>query len=46
MGSTIYCKDDLTAIDFETMYTHKNYPKEFFVENKGRRPQKLTWVRK
>lgn len=28
------------------MYTHKNYPKEFFVENKGRRPQKLTWVRK
>lgn len=46
IGSTIFCKEDLTKVDFETLYTHRPKTREIFVENKGRKPQKLTWVRK
>jgi hydrocephalus-inducing protein len=45
IGSTLYCKQDLRNIDFGTEYTHKVVPKQFFLENRGRKPMKITWVR-
>jgi len=45
IGSTLYCKDDLTVVNFGTEYTHKNITKEFFLENRGRKQQKITWTR-
>lgn len=41
VGSTIFCKDDLSAVNMGTNYTHRKVTKEIFVENKGRKPQKL-----
>lgn len=32
-------------IDFGTEYTHKVVPKQFFLENRGRKQMKITWVR-
>ncbi|EGR28756.1 hypothetical protein IMG5_169530, partial [Ichthyophthirius multifiliis] len=46
VGSTIFCKDDITNVNFKTLYTHHAEYQEIFVENKGRKPQKLTWQRK
>ena len=46
IGSTIFCKEDLKNINFGVQYTFRNYTREIFVENKGRKPQKLTWQRK
>jgi len=43
IGSTIYCKEDLKLITFGLQYTCKLDHKELFVENKGRRPQRLVW---
>jgi hydrocephalus-inducing protein len=46
-GKTIFCNNDLDkGIDFGTQYTFKHQTKEIFIENKGRRDQKLEWVRK
>lgn len=45
-GETIYSKIPLDVIDFETQYTHRMVPREFFIENKGSKTQKLTWTRK
>jgi hydrocephalus-inducing protein len=45
IGSTLYCKQDLRNVDFGTEYTHKIVPKQFFLENRGRKPMKITWVR-
>jgi hydrocephalus-inducing protein len=45
VGSTLYCKEDLRNIDFGTEYTHKNVPKQFFLENRGRKPMKIIWAR-
>jgi len=45
IGSTLYCKQDLRNVDFGTEYTHKVVPKQFFLENRGRKPMKITWVR-
>lgn len=45
IGSTLYCKQNLTNIDFGTEYTHKIIPKQFFLENRGRKQMKITWVR-
>jgi hydrocephalus-inducing protein len=44
-GSTLYCKQDMRNIDFGTEYTHKVVPKQFFLENRGRKPMRITWVR-
>lgn len=44
-GSTLYCKDNLNLVDFGTEYTHSNITKEFFLENRGRKPMKIQWVR-
>lgn len=45
-GSTIFCKEDLENVNFNTQYTHRQTTREIFVENKGRKPQKLVWQRK
>jgi hydrocephalus-inducing protein len=37
VGSTLFCKEDLTDIPFGTLYTHSKRTKEIFVENKGRK---------
>jgi len=44
-GSTLYCKDPLGTVDFGTEYTHQPVTKEFFLENRGRKPMKIQWVR-
>ena len=44
-GSTLFCKEDLRNIDFGTEYTHKNVPRQFFLENRGRKQMKIIWVR-
>lgn len=46
VGSTLFCKEDLNLIPFGIQYTHRKITKEIFVENKGRKPQKLTWTKK
>lgn len=56
-GSTLYCqqlkeakevKEDLNickVVDFGTEYTYKNVVKQFFLENRGRKPMKIIWAR-
>jgi len=46
VGTTIYCKEDLKLVPFGLQYTFKYDHKEIFVENKGRRPQRLVWLPK
>lgn len=46
IGSTLFCKDDLTYINMGVNYTFRKVTKEIFVENKGRKPQKLVWTLK
>ena len=46
IGSTIFCKEDLKLISFGIQYTFRNITREVFVENKGRKPQKLQWIKK
>ena len=43
-GPTLKCKDNLELVDFGTCYTHKQQILEFFVENRGRKNQTITWV--
>lgn len=38
IGSTLFCKEDLTLIPFGIQYTYRKITKEIFVENKGRKP--------
>ena len=33
-------------LDFGTIYTFKSAVKEIFIQNRGRKSQKLTWQRK
>ena len=44
-GSTLYCKENLNSVDFGTNYTHANITKEYFLENRGRKAQKIVWTR-
>lgn len=46
IGSTIYCDDSLENINFGNIYTYKTAVKEIFIQNRGRKSQKLTWQRK
>ena len=43
IGSTVFCKEDLKTVSFGLQYTFKYDHREIFIENKGRRSQKLTW---
>lgn len=45
VGSTLFCKEGLSNIDFGVEYTHKNVPKQFFLENRGRKPMAIQWQR-
>lgn len=45
VGHTIFC-ENLKQINFGILYTHRSEMKEIFLENKGRRPQTLKWIRK
>ena len=47
VGSTLFTKDPLkmTIIDFGTEYTYKTVPRQYFLENRGRKPMKIMWVR-
>ena len=38
IGSTIFCKEDLSYVNFGINYTHRQITREIFVENKGRKP--------
>lgn len=42
-GTTIYCAEDMETLSFGLIYTFNNMTKDIFIENKGRRTQKLTW---
>lgn len=46
VGSTIYCDDNLEMLDFGNIYTFKTAVKEIFIQNRGRKSQKITWQRK
>ena len=43
VGSTIYCVEDLEHLDFGTIYTFKTEVREIFIQNRGRKTQKLVW---
>jgi hydrocephalus-inducing protein len=47
IGHTLSCKalEDQGGVDFGTEYTHKNVPKQFFLENRGRKTMQISWVR-
>ncbi len=45
-GSTLFCKEKLDYISFDTQFTYRTITREIMVENKGRKQQKLTWVAK
>lgn len=45
IGNTLYTKVPMNQIDFGTEYTHKTVPRQFFLENRGRKPMKIMWVR-
>lgn len=44
-GSTLATKVPMGTIDFGTEYTHKTVPRQYFLENRGRKPMKIMWVR-
>ena len=44
-GTTLTCEKNIEDVDFETEYTYKNVPKQFFLENRGRKQMKIIWVR-
>lgn len=45
VGTTLACKDNLKEVNFGTKYTHSNETLEFFLENRGTKPQKIQWSR-
>eukprot|EP00937_MAST-01D_sp_MAST-1D-sp2_P000047 g47.t1 len=46
VGTTMFCEDDLSNIDFGYQLTNKVCEWKTVLENKGRRVQTLTWVNK
>jgi len=49
-GCTLYNKEvckaqAMLAVDFGTEYTYKQVPRQYFLENRGRKPMKIIWVR-
>ena len=45
VGNTLFTKESMSVIDFGTEYTHKHVPRQYFLENRGRKPMKIMWVR-
>ena len=46
VGTTMYCGQDLTTIDFGVQLTNTQFEKRITLENKGRRQQALRWTNK
>eukprot|EP01042_Synura_sphagnicola_P007280 gene7280-9325_t len=46
VGTTMYCGQDITTVDFGVQLTNMVFEKRITLENKGRRPQSLRWVNK
>eukprot|EP01041_Mallomonas_annulata_P003640 gene3640-7257_t len=44
VGTTMYCKQDITTIDFGVQLTSTTFEKRITLENKGRRHQALRWI--
>lgn len=45
IGSTAYCQENLKDLWLGNIYTNKEVRKDIFIENRGRKPQKLIWSR-
>ena len=45
VGNTLFTRVDMKQIDFGTEYTYKQVPRQYFLENRGRKPMKIMWVR-
>jgi len=43
-GTTMFCREDLTMIDFGYNFTSQKCQRKFLLENKGRRSQVLKWI--
>lgn len=46
IGSTIFCEENLESLNYGTIYTYKTAVKEIFIQNRGRKSQKISWQRK
>ena len=46
VGTTMFCEDDISTVDFGYQLTNKVCERKFFLENRGRRTQTLTWINK
>eukprot|EP00939_MAST-03C_sp_MAST-3C-sp1_P000134 g134.t1 len=45
-GTTMFCKEDISLVDFGYRFTKNRYERRFLLENKGQRSQVLTWINK
>ncbi len=43
-GTTMFCEHDLSLVDMGEVWTNQTCTRQFMLENKGRRPQALSWV--
>lgn len=46
IGTTMYCRFDVSNIDFGVQLTNTHFERQIVLENKGRRPQQLKWTNK
>eukprot|EP00501_MAST-03F_sp_TOSAG23-6_P000263 GSMAST32.ASY1.ANO1.269.1 assembled CDS len=46
VGTTMHCDEALEVVDFSHQFTNNECKRRFLLENKGRRPQMLTWKSK
>lgn len=44
IGTSIYCEQDISEIDFGLQLTNFTFEKRITLENKGRRQQELKWI--
>ena len=44
IGTTMYCRHDVSSIDFGVQLTNTTFERQIVLENKGRRPQQLKWT--
>ena len=44
IGTTMYCRHDISSIDFGVQLTNTTFERQIVLENKGRRPQQLKWT--
>ena len=44
IGTTLFCKEDLTSFHFGHQFTSNECEHVVLIENRGRRPQQLSWI--